>query len=515
MQSEFQNGILSLFKLNQHVSLPFGNFTMQLFFTCQCGKQIEIPARSAAKQTSSFLRCNACGVLYPTPQEILTRESLPGKSLPGESLPRENRNRETRTRVTARRVTARRETLSRGETLSREQNDPESEFAALGLKPDWTVYNGAGDKLRRKKTSTLRKIVPPVLGGLAALPIATAIMWYGFGRDVGTTARFVSNYVPWIVPQKLRLNPGLESISKKKADIPGLQRETLPALNQNDSTSTPPEITEDPGVAADTYQASSESSLADLPSVTPSINLQRPKNGSFATTQAPGNQATLFPQIPVTWSDKMEVSDNAEAYVEKDNRNYQSPRSLESREALTLSISETISMLRMLKNDLYEAPKEMKISLIGDYYKVAKILSEQSASLRGRSAVIWREAIEKLAVEILKDNNSKTVMKYGPIGKIPGISISTADDFVVTVLTISKEDEPDSKKLCTLNEPWILGEENVPVEILPGAWRKGTQALPTTCLIFGRLTDGGSSNADSSTYKRGKLTLQVHMALPE
>ncbi|MFY8199107.1 MAG: hypothetical protein ACOVLE_00445, partial [Pirellula staleyi] len=268
--------------------------------------------------------------------------------------------------------------------------------------------------------------MPPVLGGLAALPIATAIMWYGFGRDVGTTARFVSQYAPWIVPQKLRANPGANSISQKQAAMALSQSETLPSLNESDSTLTPQEITGPPGVEAEAIDDNDNSDVSSALSI------------------------EVFPSVKA--AEKLKVP------IEVDNANYESPRVLESRESLALSISETISMLRMLKNDLYEAPKEMKISLIGDYYKVAKILSEQAASLRGRSAVIWREALEKIAVEILEDNNSKTVMKYGAIGKLPGVGACSVNDFVVTVLTIGEEDEPDSRNLWTLNEPWILGE---------------------------------------------------------
>ena len=172
-------------------------------------------------------------------------------------------------------------------------------------------------------------------------------------------------------------------------------------------------------------------------------------------------------------------------------------------------------MLRMLKNDLYEAPKDKKVAMIGDYYRTAKKLSEQSASLRGRSASIWRKELDNIAREILKDKNSKTVMQFGPIGKLTGINASVENDFLVTVLNIGDRDEPDSNNLWTLNEPWILGEQKVSVQMLPGAWRVGSATVPTTCLVFGRLIAGGSSNAESSTTERGTLTLQVHAALPE
>ncbi len=444
---------------------PTSNSKMQLFFTCQCGKQIEIPKSSRGKQASSFFRCDACGVLYPSPQEILNNYSLPGKSLVGEVLPQNSLAKKSMPR----------------DSLPRNPWNQESEFATLGLKPDWSVCNVAGDKLPRKETSTFRKIVPPVLGGLAALPIATAIMWYGFGRDVGTTARFVSQYVPWIVPEKLRVNPSRESISQKQADIPSSQLETLPSLTENDSTLTPPKIAGPPGVEAeaidDNTDVSSARSFADALSVKSLEELNVP--------------------------------------IEVDDTDYKSPLTPESRDSLASSISENISMLRMLKKDLYEASKEKKISLIGDYYKVAKILSEQSASLRGRSAVIFRELLEKIAVEILKDSSSKTVMKYGPIGKLPGIGPASVNDFVVTVLTIGEGDKPDSRNLWMLNEPWILGEEDVPVQMLPGAWRKSIWTVPKTYLIFGRLIESGSSNSELSIDNRGKLMLQVHMALPE
>ncbi|MBM3965773.1 MAG: hypothetical protein FJ308_12020 [Planctomycetes bacterium] len=55
-----------------------------------------------------------------------------------------------------------------------------------------------------KQQSALRKLIPPVLGGLTAIPIAIGILWYGFGRDLGNAGPTVARYVPWIVPKHLR-----------------------------------------------------------------------------------------------------------------------------------------------------------------------------------------------------------------------------------------------------------------------------------------------------------------------
>ena len=172
-------------------------------------------------------------------------------------------------------------------------------------------------------------------------------------------------------------------------------------------------------------------------------------------------------------------------------------------------------MLRMLRNELYKARKDEKIALMATYYGTAKRLSEQSASLQGRSVLSWRIALEELAKEILKDKNLKTVIRYGTMGKLPGVNAPLENDFIATVLDVGERDKPDANDLWTLNEPWILGEQKVPVQMLPGAWSVGSAMKPITCLVFGRLVAIDSSNAKSSTSERGALKLQVHAALPQ
>jgi hypothetical protein len=39
---------------------------------------------------------------------------------------------------------------------------------------------------------------------LSAIPIAIAILWYGFGRDIGNAGPIVARYVPWLVPDALQ-----------------------------------------------------------------------------------------------------------------------------------------------------------------------------------------------------------------------------------------------------------------------------------------------------------------------
>jgi hypothetical protein len=70
---------------------------------------------------------------------------------------------------------------------------------------------------RVRERSVFAKLIPPVLGGLTAIPIAVAILWYGFGKDIGGIGPTVSQYVPWIVPNHLRGRPTLSPSPSRNA----------------------------------------------------------------------------------------------------------------------------------------------------------------------------------------------------------------------------------------------------------------------------------------------------------
>lgn len=84
-------------------------------------------------------------------------------------------------------------------------NDNEVELAPVA-EPPAMAWNQMAARPRPlpKQQSALRKLLPPVLGGLTAIPIAIGILWYGFGRDLGNAGPTVARYVPWIVPKHLR-----------------------------------------------------------------------------------------------------------------------------------------------------------------------------------------------------------------------------------------------------------------------------------------------------------------------
>jgi hypothetical protein len=91
--------------------------------------------------------------------------------------------------------------------------------------PDWTSI-AKRPQTRAQDKSPLWKLLPPVLGGLTALPISIGILWYGFGKDIGNTGPTVARYVPWIVPKHLRGRPQWKSTPDRQLE---LKKPSLPS----------------------------------------------------------------------------------------------------------------------------------------------------------------------------------------------------------------------------------------------------------------------------------------------
>ena len=319
----------------------------------------------------------------------------------------------------------------------------------------WATFSQATLRPKRKEVSILRKVVPPILGGLAAFPIATAIMWYGLGKDLGSTGPFVAKYVPAIVPKHLQTG--------RIASPEPIRRKPV----------SPPAI------------------ATNLPKLSNSPNTPAVDNAADRSTQQPGEPAMVREE---TVLQKPVVLDR--------------PRTEESQvtKSASPSLSKQIAALRSLQQELYSAPKTEKGPMIAKYYETAKALAQQTESLSGPSATVWRKELETLSREILKDKNCKTVMQFGPLGKIPGVESAKVGDLVVTVLDVSEGDSPKADSDWQLSKPWTLGKARIPVLMKSGAWRQGAANPPTTCLVFGKLV---SVELDES------LQLHVFAALPQ
>lgn len=89
---------------------------------------------------------------------------------------------------------------------------------------------------RKKQSSPIGSFIGVVFGGLAALPIATAIMWYAIGTDPFKIAPKVAEYAPWIVPERLAGTSFAQRNSRsspEQAALPDLKREPEESENSH------------------------------------------------------------------------------------------------------------------------------------------------------------------------------------------------------------------------------------------------------------------------------------------
>ena len=180
---------------------------MQQFLSCNsCGNQVPIPELPQGEVEPEFLDCENCGQQIVWRMETIELENPESPhefvlELDAELEDSELQDSESKASEPGlAKVGETDPEHSMPETPQLESGESKTTEPAL----DWSVLGPAIPRRRQKEVSAIRKIVPPVLGGLAAFPIATLIMWYGFGKDIGSTGPIVSEYVPWIVPQKFR-----------------------------------------------------------------------------------------------------------------------------------------------------------------------------------------------------------------------------------------------------------------------------------------------------------------------
>lgn len=447
---------------------------MQPFLNCpHCSEPVRFEFSDEETQLIQSLHCQSCGAMVRLIElqrnEALDRLDLETASLEpkSESLPlgsMELDGMELELDLDAHEMPevaplpANSEPAEPPESLATSEIEAEQALEVVGTEErsvPWETLNQANLRPKRKEVSFFRKVVPPILGGLAAFPIATAIMWYGLGKDLGSTGPFVAKYLPAIVPRHLQTGriASPEPIRRKPVSPPSTAT-NLPKL----------------------------STLAMKPSV------ESATTPSAEQPQEPGmdrNETVLPKPVDLDRPGKAEVQ-NARPSVP--------------------SMSKQIAAMRSLQQVLYSVPKTEKGPMIAKYYETAKSLAQQTESLNGPSATVWRKELETLSREILKDRNCKTVMQLGPIGKIPGVQPAREGDYVVTVLDVSDVDSPQSDSDWQLNKPWTRGDARIPVLMKPGAWSQGAAVHPTTCLVFGKLV---------SAELQGSLQLHVFAALPQ
>jgi hypothetical protein len=365
----------------------------------------------------------------------------------------------------------------------------------------WQMLSSAGVRRQRPEASALRKILPPILGGLAAFPIATAIMWYGFGKDIGNTGQIVSEYAPWLVPSKLQKNRWQRS--------PNANRDNLSSRENQIGNS----------------QRSGTSPIASGPSLSNLPKLNREGNASSNETADASPKSVDKEKFEPLTASNPPAESKPRALPESPSKNAEQSPAPEL-EPSKVSISSLIASMRKHQDGWYGTPKDKQIPLIKEYYGTAQQLSEQASLLKGRSAGVWRKELESLALEVLADKSFKAVMQRGPIGKLPGIPAAEEGAYLATVIELGEANEPDANKTWTVQEKWKGADGEFAIDVLPGAWRVGSANLPALCLVLGRIVrhdanatsveNASDSNPESTTASNTseELRLQVHALLP-
>lgn len=352
------------------------------------------------------------------------------------------------------------------ETLASEHASVAELAVPLDSSPavDWSVLGPTVPRRRPKEASAIRKILPPVLGGLAAFPIATLILWYGFGKDIGTTGPTVAKYVPWIVPEKFRSMPFDSSppsfaSGRTQRSAPST-RSTLPTLNR-DETTVPP-------------NNNSNASAPDIASKKPEVALEKP------TTPA-------------------------------------EPKAEPVRETAVAKIPETLEALKSLLKQMENAVgKTAKKKVFIAINAKLKELSKQSSELTGPSSRTWSKELEAISRKILADSVIPNAMKLIANCGREEIPASVAGDFVATVIEVSDGNMPSQNDKWLLQEKWESDQAPIPIEVLPGAWLPGSSPLPATCLVLGRLLPMEDSDAIATAVPTGTgLVLKVHLLVPK
>lgn len=443
---------------------------MQQFVPCNdCGNPIPIPEAREGEPVPKFLRCGTCGreVFWDIglsnangPLIVFSIEDSTTDEIAGNEIAGNSENPSVGIDAPALELEVVSDVNQESDSdleleWSRDTEIEAGQFIAdeaeTGSPPDLSVLGPILPRRRSREVSAFRKIIPPILGGLAAIPIATLIMWYVVGRDIGSAGPTVAQYVPWIVPQKLRSTPWEYSRNSESFGSFGPQSSSptpsagLPKLNRQESSGEP----------------------SDPPFDHP----------AFAPNE----------DIPILVETSKPIAEDS---VEKP------------------SISETIAKLReLLKREWNKnTPLEDRASMVVEFNRTITRLSEQATELKGPASTIWRNELESIAREILIHPKVQKVIQLGPTGELPDIPSAAPGDFIATVIQIGDKNSPAQNAPWILKETWSTAISEVPIEVMPGAWRARLAKLPSKCLILGQLVANETSTG---------TVLKVHSILPQ
>jgi len=305
-------------------------------------------------------------------------------------------------------------------------------------------------RMQKNEPSFLRKVLPPILGGLAAFPIATAIMWYGLGKDIGSTGQYVGKYVPWIVPSKLR--GGSFSSDGKFGGGRGSIAKTQPNKSAREATASEPKPTWEEKPAP----------IVALPALNtqPSISTSEP--------EAPTTNRAL---------PKLERSD--------------STGKIGTKETAASSIRTTLEQIAELQREWNNTPKdrEKQLEKLSAFYSACIQLATQTGELRDNAIRAWQKDLDQFSSSVLSSPTFSKAINLCSQGKVPSIATPSHGDCVILIETFSIDKElvgnqEFPSKLTLDNKPLLLVLREPLIKQLksPSESRKR--------ILLGRIVDG-------------------------
>lgn len=348
----------------------------------------------------------------------------------------------------------------------------------LELSGPWVMQRRRPAK--HEGVSWIRRIIPPVLGGLAAFPLATAILWYGFGKDIGSTGPTVAKYVPWIVPRHLRG-------SRFGADGRLYPESSSPKIGRSDRV---------PGSSS----ASQETKV--IGKSLPKAELDG--TGSLSPLSGNRGRSSSDPRVvdsPADVSTK-EPSPEERSASETKSEVEQSPEAeMNPTRLLRATFNEISAVQETMEKDWSALPREQQLNLAKDFFESCVKLSKQTSESRGNSLQAWQRELDRFAVQMLSKPAYEKLLTLANRGSFDNITMPQEDEFVVTIQELNIVQE--SSELQAFPIP-LLSESHATEAFIPPQLLKKLPLGLRKYILLGRL---------EASAQVGELKLAVHTVL--
>lgn len=337
---------------------------------------------------------------------------------------------------------------------------------------DWNQVSKTVQSKPKKKESPLR-VLSPLLGGLAALPVATLILWYGFGTDIGSLGPNVARYVPWIVPEKLR------------------------------GKSQPPPIAfrpKSPNQKPATVNDTSSGYKNPFKSGSTSGNTPAPTNSDEPTTVSPSKSNVEPADKSSTKTDNAESTDKTDLETTK----VVAPGNSSTASELAATLVHVKELQKRIGTWASLSEKEREDTL-SDLVKTLDAMAEHSQRITDPKERVWKRELNTTCAALVRDNRFVGFIKllWKGHSSLPAIQ---SGDWVAAVVDFESWDAADSAAVqFQLAEPLKLHGKPIDLRFQPNA-TTGLQIEPsTTTLLLGRVIQSGQ---DEPSY-------EVHFACPK